>query len=87
MAQASAAELEHTRPAEKERVVSVPQSEQLARTPEPPSPKNKKHSHLSRSPDSEMGESQGEREKGGIGARGNGPKGGLHSEGRLVPRR
>ena len=35
MAQASA-ELEHTGPAEKERVVSVPQREQLARTPEPP---------------------------------------------------
>ena len=31
--------LEHTGPAEKERVASVPQREQLARTPEPPLPK------------------------------------------------
>ena len=36
MAQASAEKLEHTGPAEKERVASVPQREQLARTPEPP---------------------------------------------------
>ena len=35
-AQASAEKLEHTGPAEKERVASVPQREQLARTPEPP---------------------------------------------------
>ena len=41
MAQASAEKLEHTGPAEKERVVSVPQREQLARTPEPPLPKRK----------------------------------------------
>ena len=33
MAQASAEKLEHTGPAEKERVASVPQKEQLARTP------------------------------------------------------
>ena len=39
MAQASAEKLEHTGPAEKERVVSVPQREQLARTPEPPLPR------------------------------------------------
>ena len=39
MAQASAEKLEHTGPAEKERVASVPQREQLARTPEPPLPK------------------------------------------------
>ena len=36
MAQASAKILEHTGPAEKERVVSVPQREHLASTPEPP---------------------------------------------------
>ena len=36
MAQASAEKLEHTGPAEKERVASVPQREQLASTPEPP---------------------------------------------------
>ena len=41
MAQASAKKLEHTGPAEKERVVSVPQREQMARTPEPPLPKGK----------------------------------------------
>ena len=41
MAQASAEKLEQTGPAEKERVASVPQREQLARTPEPPLPKGK----------------------------------------------
>ena len=35
MAQASAEKLEHTGPAEKERVASIPQKEQLASTPEP----------------------------------------------------
>ena len=35
MALASAEKLEHTWPAEKERVVSVPQRKQLASTPEP----------------------------------------------------
>ena len=41
MTQASAEELEHTGPAEKERVASVPQREQLKSTPEPPLPKGK----------------------------------------------
>ena len=41
MAQVSAEKLQHTGPAEKERVASVPQREQLARTPEPPLPKAK----------------------------------------------
>ena len=41
MAQASAEKLEHTGPAERERVASMPQREQLARTPEPPLPKGK----------------------------------------------
>ena len=41
MAQASAEKLEHTGPAEKEKVASVPQREQLARTPEPPVPEGK----------------------------------------------
>ena len=41
MAQASAEKLEHTGPAEKERLASVPQREQLARTAEPPLPKEK----------------------------------------------
>ena len=39
MAQSSAEKLEHTGPAKKERVESMPQREQLARTPEPPLPK------------------------------------------------
>ena len=42
MAHASAETLEHTGPNEKERVVSVPQSEQLAITPEPSFPKDKR---------------------------------------------
>ena len=58
MAQASAEKLEHTGPAEKERVASVPQREQLARTPEQPLPK-KKQSRLSRESDYESRESQG----------------------------
>ena len=41
MAQASAEKLKHTGPSEKERVASESQREQLARTPEPPSPKGK----------------------------------------------
>ena len=41
MAQASAEKLEQIGPAEKERVFSVPQREQLARTPEPPLKKGK----------------------------------------------
>ena len=36
MSQASVEKVEHTGPAEKERVASVPQSEQLARTSQPP---------------------------------------------------
>ena len=62
MAQASAEKLEHIGPAEKERVASVPQREQLASMPEPPLPKEKGTSHLSKAPDHEEGESQGERE-------------------------
>ena len=38
---ASAEKLEHTGSAEKERVASAPQSEQLANTPELPLPKGK----------------------------------------------
>ena len=41
MAQASAEKLEHTGPAEKKRMASVPQREQLASMPEPPLPKGK----------------------------------------------
>ena len=39
MAQASVEKLNHTGPAERERVASVPQREQLASTPEPLLPK------------------------------------------------
>ena len=39
MAHASAEKLEQTRPAEKEKVASVPQRKQLASTPEPPLPR------------------------------------------------
>ena len=41
MAQASVEKLEHTGPAKKERVASVPQREQLASTQEPLLPKGK----------------------------------------------
>ena len=41
MAQASTEKLEQTGLAEKERVVSVPQREQMERTPKPPLPKGK----------------------------------------------
>ena len=85
MAQGSAKKLEHTGPAKKKRVATVPQSEQLASTPEPSLPKKKEQRHLSRSPDSEVEESQGKRER--IRAKAWGGKSGLHSEGRQIPRR
>ena len=62
MAQASAENLEHTRPAEKEREASVQQREQLASTPEPSLQKEKEQSRLSKAPDHEGEESQRERE-------------------------
>ena len=56
MVQASAEKLVHTGPAEKERVASVPQRQQLASTPEPPLPKGKKEqSRQFRVPDHERG--------------------------------
>ena len=42
MTQVLTEKLELTGRAEKERVASVPQSEQLARTPDPPMPKGKR---------------------------------------------
>ena len=42
MAQALAEKLEHTGPAEKKRVTSMPQREQLASTREPPLPRRKR---------------------------------------------
>ena len=62
MAQASAEKLKHTGPAEKERVASVPQREQLARTPEPPLSKAKGTEPYVQSTKSWRGESQGGRE-------------------------
>ena len=47
MAQASAEKLEHTGPAEKERVASVPQREKLASTPEPSLPKRERNRAVS----------------------------------------
>ena len=41
MAQASVEKLEHTGPAKKEKVTSVPQREQLATMPESPFPEGK----------------------------------------------
>ena len=62
MAQASAEKLEHTGPAEKESVASVPQREQLARTPEPSMPKGKGTEPFVQSTRSLGGESQDGRE-------------------------
>ena len=61
MAQASAEKLEHTGPAEKERVASVPQRDRESSWQERRSrlyQKEKEQSRLSRVPDHEGGESQ-----------------------------
>ena len=85
--------LEHTGPAEKERVASVPQREQLVIRQSRLCQKEKEQSRLSRAPNHEEGESRGgrepnlderEREMRAGAWRG---KGGLHGKGRLVPRR
>ena len=55
MAQASAEKLEHTGPAEKERVASMPQREQLASTPVQSLPKGKEQSRLPKAPDHKEG--------------------------------
>ena len=88
MVQSSAENLEHTGPVEKERVVLVPQREQLASTPEPPLPKGKATEPFvqrwERVRVSESGALARERKiKVGV-WRG---KGALQSEGKLVPRR
>ena len=86
MAQASADKLEHTGPAEKERVASVPLREQLASMPELFLPKGKGTESCDQNTRSKVVECQCERESGiRVGAwRG---KGVLHSEGMQVPRR
>ena len=92
MAQASAEKLEHTGPAEKERVASVPQREQLARTSESPLPKGKGTEPFVQSTRSLGGGGGGEeshldeRER-GIRARAWRGKGGLHSKRGQLPRR
>ena len=60
MAQTSAEKLEHTGPAEKERVVTVPQREQLSSTASRLC--QKEQSRLFRAPYCKGGESQGEGE-------------------------
>ena len=65
MVQASAEKLEHTGPAEKERVASVPQRDQLASMPEPLLPKQKGAvpSVNQKAPDHKGRESQSEQEQ------------------------
>ena len=91
MAQVSAEKLEHTGPAEKERVAleeRVPQREQLARTPEPPLPKEKEQSRLSRDRDGvKVGESRTLASERGIRARAWRGKGALYRERRQIPTR
>ena len=93
MAQASAEELEQTGPAEKERVASVPHRKQLARTPEPPLPKGKwnravcpKH-QIMRGERVKVGESRTLARKRRIIAGAWSGKGGIHREGRQIPRK
>ena len=62
MVQASAKKLEQTSPAVKERVASVLQRKQLARTPKRLLPRGEGQSRLSRVPEHKGVESQGERE-------------------------
>ena len=84
--------IEHTGPAEKKRVASVPQREQLTSTPEPPLPKEKEQIRLSKAPNCMVNESQGEQEphlgegEGDQAGAWRG-KGELHNEGRQVPKR
>ena len=61
MAQALAEKLEHTGPAEKERVASVPQREQLASMSELSLPRGEGTEPSFQRPDHEVGESQGGR--------------------------
>ena len=93
MALASAEKLEHTGPAEWERVASVPQREQLARTPEPPLPKGKgtgpsvQSNRIMRGERVKVDESCTLARKGGIRVKAWRGKGGLHGGGWQIPRR
>ena len=79
MAQVLVEKLEHTGPAEKERVASVPQRKQMASTPELPLPKGK-----GTEPSVQSTRSWGHRvkvgERGGFKARAWRGKGGLHCQ-------
>ena len=92
MAQASPEKLEHTGPAEKEKV-SLQCHRESSWQVRQSRLCQKEQSRQSRVPDREGGESQGEQElhlgkkEGGIRARAWSGKGGLHSEGRRIPRR
>ena len=57
MALALAEKLKHTGPAEKKKVVTVPQREQLASSPESPLPKGKGTEPLVQTPDRKVGKS------------------------------
>ena len=57
MVQASEEKLEHTGPAKKKKVASLPLREQLASTPELPLPKEKEQNRVSKIPDCKVGES------------------------------
>ena len=84
--------IEHTGPADKERVTSVPQKEQLASTPEPPLTKGKGTEPSVQSTGSwgervNVGESRTSARERGIRAGAWRGKGGLHSEERQVSRK
>ena len=81
MAQASPEKLEHTGPAEKERVALAPQREQLATLP-----KGTKH-QIVRGERVKVSESRILARKSGIGAGARRKKDGLHSKRRQIPRR
>ena len=89
--QASVEKLEHTGPAEKERVASVPQREQLVRTSEPPLPKGNKavcpEYQIMRGERVKVGESRILARERRIRARAWRGKGRLHGERRQIPRR
>ena len=93
MAQSSAEKLEQTGPTEKERVASVPQREQLTRTPEPPLPKGKRNRavcpkhQIMKGERVKVGESRTLARERGIRARAWRGKSVLHREQRQISRR
>ena len=93
MAQASAEKLEHTGPAEKERVALVPQKSNWQMCQSRLCQKEEEQSRQPKAPDREvrervkMSESRTLAREKGIRAKARGGKGGLHSEERQVPRR